>query len=354
MTSELPRHVLKWPEAGVEMAFRLIPAGDFLMGSRGYCADEEPVHRVRIVEDFWMAETPVTQAQFELWTTAEGDEHKNGFEGHRNHPAGNMDWRQAVAYCDWLGRVKALEMPEGCNLACLPTEAEWEYACRAGTETEYYTGDGEAALANAGWFGEDFKSGSTHPVQKKARNAFQLFDMHGNVDEWCHDAWDAAAYRGHVDGDSDPGWKARHRDWQEGLAQMAQSDQSRVLRGGSRSYSAAVCRSACRFWYPPGDPVGQFGFRVCLVRCPAEGRGAPGTDQVEEGTAPGDAGRGTRPESDGAGPAGAGKAANRGTHGKGRKPADHADHAEGESPNVGPAGAPGRRKHGRPDNRLFV
>ena len=299
MTLELPRHVLKWPDDGVEMAFRLIPAEEFIMGSRGHYFDEEPVHRVRIAEDFWMAETPVTQAQFGLWTLAAKVDHKNHFEGRSDHPAENMDWRQAVAYCEWLGRVKAAEMPEGCNLACLPTEAEWEYACRAGTETEYHTGDGETALAKAGWVGEAWAIGSTHPVGKKARNAFQLYDMHGNVDEWCHDAWDAVAYRGHVDGDLDPGWEERRREWQGGLVQMTQSARTRVVRGASWFDSAWHCRSADRNWYAPVVCLRQVGFRVCLVRCPEEGCGAPGTD---------------RAESDGAGPAGAGKAANHGCH----------------------------------------
>ena len=299
MTPEFPRHVFKWPDHGVEMAFRLIPAGEFLMGSRGYFPDEEPAHRVRIEHPFWMAETPVTQAQFGVWTRAEGIEHKNHSEGHPDHPAESMDWRQAVAYCDWLGRVKALEMPEGCSLACLPTEAGWEYACRAGTETDYNTGDGEAALAKAGWFDEGLSSGSTHPVGNKAPNAFYLHDMHGNVWEWCHDAWDSAAYRGQVDRDSDPGWEERRRDWQAGLAQMTRFEQARVVRGGSWYVSARICRSANRRRYAREFCSRFLGFRVCLVRGPADGRGAPGTDQAE---------------SDGAGPAGTGKAANQGIH----------------------------------------
>ena len=128
------------------MAFRLIPAGSFRMGSRGYSAWEEPVHCVKIPEPFWMAETPATQAQFALWTRAERIKHENHFKGHPEHPAESMDWQQAVAFCAWLAHVKAGELPEGFSLVCLPTEAEWEYACRAGTETEYYSGDGEAAL----------------------------------------------------------------------------------------------------------------------------------------------------------------------------------------------------------------
>ena len=351
MTPELPRHVLKWPDDAVAMAFRLIPAGDFLMGSRGYNYDEEPVHRVRIVGDFWMAETPVTQAQFGLWTVAEKVEHKNHFDGHPDHPAESMDWRQAAAYCSWLGRVKPAEMPEGFTLACLPAEAEWEYACRARTETDYHTGDGEAALAKTGWFGEDWGNGSTHPVRQKIPNLFGLHDMHGNVSEWCRDVYDARAYRKRLDAWAGREWTLLHAGRDAQYWGIEDRRHTRVLRGGSWFDSAVICRSANRFGIASDVRYSYFGFRVCLVCGPADGRGAPGTDPAEAGTAPGDAGRGTRPELDGASPAGAGKAGTHGTHRKGGKPADHADHAEGESPDPGPAGAVGRREHGRPDAR---
>jgi formylglycine-generating enzyme required for sulfatase activity len=262
-----PRHVITWPEGGVEMAFRLIPAGSFRMGSRGFLGNEEPVHQVVIPEGFWMAETPVTQAQFALWTSAEGIEHKNYFEGHPDTPADCMDWRQAVGYCAWLTRTKARELPEGFSLACLPTEAEWEYACRAGTETEYYTGDGEAALAEAGWYGEDARAAPSNPVGRKQPNAFGLFDMHGNMWEWCHDVWDPAAYRKRVDGAPDPGCVQRAADFRAGTVVKENGD--RVRRGGSwlESYSGSL--SACRNWGRFDHPNWLIGFRVCLVRGPA-------------------------------------------------------------------------------------
>ena len=266
MTPELPRHVLKWPDAGVEMAFRLIPAGEFLMGSRGHAAHEEPVHWVRIPEPFWMAETPVTQRQFALWTRADGIEHRHEFPGRLDHPAQSMDWRHAVRYCTWLGRVKAAEMPEGYALACLPTEAEWEYACRAGTGTEYCTGDGEAALTTAGWFGGAWNFGCTSLAGQKGPNAFGVYDMHGNVWEWCHDAWDEAVYRGHVDGDQDPGWPKRLCEMQEGHAQMLVSDETRLLRGGSWISFAADCRSGSRDHFVPDGRNWSIGLRVCLTR----------------------------------------------------------------------------------------
>ncbi len=299
MNEELPRHVIRWPEHGIDMAFRLIPAGSFRMGSRGYYPEEEPIHTVKISDSFWLGETPVTQAQFALWTQSEKIDHQNHLPGHPDHPAGSMDWRQSVSFCAWLAASKAPELPEDGGLVCLPTEAEWEYACRAGTQTEYYMGDGEAALAEAGWFGEDYDSGSTHPVGQKTANGFGLYDMHGNVWEWCHDAWDEWRYRGSIDGEVDRGRSQRRDDWKAGVSSMIESDQTRVLRGGCWFDSAGVCRSACRHWCRPGDRAGILGYRVCLVRGPEDGSRAQ--EPNRETGATGDGGRGTRPESDGAG-----------------------------------------------------
>ena len=309
MTPVPPRHVLVWPQRGVEMAFRLIPAGSFRMGSRGYYADEEPIHRVWIPRPFWMAETPVTQAQFALWTKAEKIKHDNEFKGCPDHPAESLDWGQAADFCTWLGRVKAAELPKGFPLARLPTEAEWEYACRAGTDTEYYTGDGAAALAEAGWFGEEWGTGSTHPVRQKQPNAFGLYDLHGNVLEWCQDVYDPNAYRKRMDG-----WEAREwtlagagedADYLTEEDRNARKNRTRVLRGGSWNGHARICRSAYRNGDRPDDRRWNIGLRVCLVRGPATGRGAPTAEQAEAKPAPGDGGCGTRPESDGAGAAGA-------------------------------------------------
>ena len=284
-SAKTPRHVLTWPEHGVKMAFRLIPAGSFRMGSRGYYPDEEPVHRVVIPEPFWMAETPVTQGQFAVWTRAEKIEHEDHFKGERfvDHPAENLDWWQAVAYCAWLTRTKGNKFPQGFTLACLPTEAEWEYSCRAGTETEYGTGDGEAALTEAGWYsaGGWGSQGSTKPVGRKAANAFGLYDMHGNVWEWCHDVWDDAAYRKVADGEPDPGWTQRANDYRAGVVGRKYDAGVRVLRGGSWFFTAVRCRSACRFWWRPGGRVGDCGFRVCLVRGPAWTAAAEGRSPNE-------------------------------------------------------------------------
>jgi formylglycine-generating enzyme required for sulfatase activity len=303
----MTRHVLEWPEQGVKMPFRLIPAGVFRMGSRGDETREEPAHLVKIEQPFWLAETPVTQAQFALWTESEGIHHENKFKGHPTHPAENLDWRLAVGYCRWLTGVQADKMPEVPHadwFACLPTEAEWESACRAGTDTEYSSGDGEAALAGVGWYDEDWNSGSTHPVAQKPANKFGLHDLHGNVWEWCHDGWDAAAYRRQIDGDEDPWRSLRAADYATRWEEMVQDSRLRVIRGGSWVGVAGGCRSAFRFGYEPGGRVGCFGFRVCLAPR-SGGSPPPQTDPAEAKPGVGDGGRGTRLEWDAPGGAGA-------------------------------------------------
>ena len=170
------------------------------------------------------------------------------FKGARR-PVENVNWREANTLCDWLTlNVPASKLPKGYGLFCLPTEAEWEYACRAGTETDYYNGDGAAALGQVGWYGEN--SGSqTHEVAEKAeRHPYGLFGMHGNVREWCHDLYESGVYREHAEGAPDWAWGSRCQEWGSGLAQLIREDDDRfrVLRGGSWYYSAWCCRSACR------------------------------------------------------------------------------------------------------------
>jgi formylglycine-generating enzyme required for sulfatase activity len=252
---EPPRHFIELVP-GVSMAFRLIPPGEFRMGQRGELADEEPVHRVRIAHPFGIAETPVTQEQFAVWTRAAGVAHENHFQGRPRHPAESMDWNEATAFCDWITERCRVQFPEGMQRAALPSEAQWEYACRAGTETEYHTGDGEAALREAGWFGENWDTGSTHPVGEKAWNDFWLHDMHGNVSEWCSDLWNEHAYREQVDGwvsDADRADKP------------AEEDPRRVVRGGSWGNHFFVCRSAVRLWHWASYDFGAVGFRPVLV-----------------------------------------------------------------------------------------
>jgi formylglycine-generating enzyme required for sulfatase activity len=164
-----------------------------------------------------------------------------------------MDWHDATQYCSWLNTVCGIKLPERYEVD-LPTEAQWEYACRAGTDTDYYTGDGESALAEAGWYGGNSES-KTQPVGQLNDNAFGLFDMHGNVNEWCADAFDEHAYKKRVNGVGDP-----FIDGANGA--------NRVIRGGSWFGSPRVCRSAYRNWRRPVFRNRYLGFRVCLFLGP--------------------------------------------------------------------------------------
>ncbi len=245
---------LELPE-GVELEFRWIPPGEFLMGSRGEYSDEEPVHLVKITRGFYLGRYPVTQGQFAAWKKS----HENYFPGDLRRPVEQVTWDEAEEYCAWLNDRSQVTWPPGLNefAARLPTEAQWEYACRAGIETEFYTGDGESALSAAGWYDGNSNS-TTQPVGCKEPNAYGLYDMHGNVWEWCADVYYADAYKARVDGVRDP----------DDSQKMDSGGVRRVVRGGSWDYSAGYCRAAYRVRVRPGYRLGDRGFRVCLFPGP--------------------------------------------------------------------------------------
>lgn len=270
----------------VSMEFRLIAAGRFHMGARGEYFDEEPVHTVEITQPFYLGIYPVTQEQFAVWRP----QHENGFPANPQHPAENMDWNEANAFCGWLTKVCVSELPDG-YVAGLPSEAQWEHACRLmktkdgqpfSVDTEYYTGDGEAALLEAGWFATNADS-STQPVGKEKRPTdFGLYDMHGNVDEWCWDDYVADEYKCRVDGIRDPIFPARDVSERD-------SNAGRVIRGGSWDNSAWFCRAAYRFRWRPVDCLRFQGFRVCLFPGPVPSHPAGTGAESEPGS--GDAAR---------------------------------------------------------------
>jgi formylglycine-generating enzyme required for sulfatase activity len=231
----------------VSLKLVLIPAGTFAMGSpkdEKDRTDIETQHEVTLSKPFCMGVYPVTQQQYEQVT----GKNPSGFKGAAN-PVEMMSWDEAVDFCN------VLSMKTGKSIR-LPTEAEWEYACRAGTATPFNTGDTistDQANYNGGSVYGNGKAGvfreKTIPVGTFKPSAFGLYDMHGNVLQWCSD-WCDKAYYG-VSPQSDP--------------QGAATGTFRALRGGSWTSAPSLCRSACRTWNMPGHRVGKigsFGFRV--------------------------------------------------------------------------------------------
>ncbi len=287
------------PKAGEVRAFEggefaWVPAGTFEMGSElsaervestyGGQAQwyklEHPQHTVTLTKGFWMGRYEVTNQEFELfgketgykteaeregwgygwikdtgkWDRVNGISWRNpGYAIQPKHPVALVSWHDAVAYCRWLSRKTG-------GRYRLPTEAEWEYACRAGTRTEYQWGD--AADDGRGWLnGGDqteyegqcwptpfnFEDGYwfAAPVGSFKANAWGLYDMHGNVWEWCHD-WFAVYPSGPA---TDP--------------QGPSTGTHRVGRGGGWSEVPGFCRSAARDGVAPDHRYGSMGFRLC-------------------------------------------------------------------------------------------
>ena len=224
----------------IGMKLPLIPAGEFMMGSpatESYRRDNETQHRVSITKPFYLGETEVTQEQYQK---VMGSKNPSGFQGPQN-PVENVSWADAVEFCGKLSAMPA-EKTAG-HVYRLPTDAEWEYACRAGTTTAYSFGDDASGLGDYGWFDGNSDS-STHPVGEKKPNAWDLYDMHGNVWEWCQD------------------WYGEYPSGSATDPTGATSGSHRVNRGGSWNYYAWICRSARRGWRTPERRYDDLGFRV--------------------------------------------------------------------------------------------
>ena len=219
---------------GVELELVFIPGGDFLMGGRA--SDEQPQHSVRI-NSFYLGQTQVTQAQ---WQAVMGSLPNVGFKGNER-PVERVSWEDVQKFCQRLSEQTGLEFR-------LPTEAEWEYAARAGTTTEYSFGDDEEMLGDYAWFDKNSRS-STHDVGQKIPNQFGLFDMHGNVWEWCEDYWHGN-YKGAPS---------------DGSAWLSGGDSTRrVVRGGSWYNFSYSCRSAIRVRNHPDDRDNYIGLRLVV------------------------------------------------------------------------------------------
>jgi len=308
-------------QAALAMRFRRIPAGAFVMGSRGNNPNEEPPHRVILPHDFWLGKFVVTQEEWQALVEACGpaglEASPSRFKGERR-PVEMVSWDDVQAWCQaWHARLRQDDHAPSLDLRelRLPSEAEWEYACRAGSETDYWNGDGEAALREVGWF-DDNAGGETHDVDEPVipgspeQHPAGLVGMHGNVWEWCGDCFDRGAYRARPDG-----WPAK-KPWSE-WDEASMGLRFRVFRGGAWCLTAGGCRSAYRGRFGPDDRYGYPGFRVCLVRGPAArqeqaGGGAdPGKRGAEVEQAEQDKAGGARPQSGAAGETGAAGGARR-------------------------------------------
>jgi formylglycine-generating enzyme required for sulfatase activity len=265
----------------VELPLRLIPKGKFRMGSRNGRTWEQPVHWVELTESFYMGVTPVTQSQWRSLVKAmknsgsDLEENPSWFkEDGDQRPVESVSWTDCMQWCDLLTRSirsqEVVDVSSGQELirlyATLPIEAQWEYACRGPQKgdwatTDYFNGDGDAALDQVGWY-EENAGGQTHPVKTLPPNGWGLYDCHGNVWEWCWDDLDEDAYRKRVDGVMDPCDPSRAVRWQD---RDNSANAYRVFRGGSWSFSAGFCRAACRYWVRPTDRSWDLGFRVCLL-----------------------------------------------------------------------------------------
>jgi formylglycine-generating enzyme required for sulfatase activity len=215
----------------IGMKFVLIPAGEFMMGSNEYDS-EKPVHNVTISKPFYLGVYPVTQRE---WKAVIGD-NPSGFKGD-DLPVENISWHDAQEF------INKLNEKEEISKYRLPSEAEWEYAARAGTTTRYSFGDDESKIGEYAWYWEN-SGNKTHPVGQKQSNPWGLYDMHGNVWEWVQDKYHNGYDGAPIDGSA----------WEDG------GGADRVFRGGGWDCTAELCRSAFRFFNDPGDL--DLGFRL--------------------------------------------------------------------------------------------
>jgi formylglycine-generating enzyme required for sulfatase activity len=226
----------------------LIPKGTFTMGSpieEEDAGDDEEQHQVAISNDYYLGATEVTQGQYQKVMGTNPSHFQKRLirkSDSSMYPVEQVSWEDAVEFCKRLS-----ELPEEKKAGReyrLPTEAEWEYACRAGSKTDF-SFRASASLEDYAWFNEN-SGQQPHPVGEKKANAWGFYDMHGNVWEWCSD-WYGEYPKGAVSDPSGP---------KEGSG--------RVIRGGGWDGEAAGCRSALRVRLVPSHRNNNFGFRLAL------------------------------------------------------------------------------------------
>jgi len=224
----------------INMEFVHVPAGTFLMGTTDLqqgSSKEKPQHLVHISKAFYLGKYEVTQKQ---WMAVMGNINPSNFLS-PDHPVDEVSWNDVQLF------IQRLNEKEKGNSYRLPTEAEWEYAVRAGSETDYcYGNDPEGEmLGKYAWFEQNAEQ-QTHPVGMLAPNAWGLYDMHGNVSEWIQDRYDKQYYL--------------NSPAQDPLG--PETGHKRVVRGGSWINQAYSCRSAARGYYSPDYTDSDFGFRI--------------------------------------------------------------------------------------------
>jgi formylglycine-generating enzyme required for sulfatase activity len=225
----------------IGMEFVLIPAGTFTMGSPFWdtyaAGDEKPAHYVTISQPFYLGKYPVTQSQ---WEAVMGN-NPSRFKDNPKRPVERVSWHDVHVF------LRKLNERKGSGGYRLPTEAQWEYACRASTKTLRY----HRRINWIGWYREN-SSGQPQPVGQKLPNAWGLYDMLGNVWEWCHDGMRTYTSASQIDpiGPIDAG-------------------AFRVVRGGSWRFDARFVRAAVRLWVGPGNRIVSLGFR-CSSSVPSK------------------------------------------------------------------------------------
>ena len=247
-------------ESGVEMV--RLAGGRFIMGDQKE-VDATP-HGV-VVSSFYIDKHLVTQAEYQRVLGKNPSRWKAG-----ENPVEQVRWSDAVRYCNARSRLEGLEAcydlqrwecDFDANGYRLPTEAEWEYACRAGTKTAYYFGNSPSKLKDHAWF-KDNSGSKPRPVGQKKPNPWGLYDMHGNVWEWCNDFYNVDYYQ----------------ESPEENPKGPKTGETKVVRGGAWKFSADSCRSGYRYNEDPGYVDACFGYDIYGFRCVRNAAGLSGTN----------------------------------------------------------------------------
>ena len=231
-----------WALPDLDAVFAYVAPGSFQMGSNDGDDDEMPVHMVKISQGYWIGEHEVTQQQYQ---SIVGD-NPSKFKGTSN-PVEKVSWNDSVSFCKKLTdqERQAGRLPEGYEYR-LPTEAEWEYAARGGSGSRSTKYAGSNSIDDIAWC-VDNSGKQTHPVCQKQANELGLYDMTGNVWEWCQD------------------WAGEYSSGSQTDPVGPDLGLRRIIRGGSWDYQAAVCRITNRHFYTPASRFTIIGFRVALA-----------------------------------------------------------------------------------------